>query len=177
MTKDTTAIANGTEDTNYQLTAIACNKAGATPTTGQDTANYKTRIGLNYYWSDINAYQFKDLMDASGAYIWGAEIEDKLRPDMGVTGSTPANPVYVPYLAITTGYVCNLLVPGYAAGMSSFAWAEGRVIPNLCVLGDAAGIAAAYAVNNGKHPRNFTDTDIAAIQGTLKKDCLTRLDK
>lgn len=177
MTKDTTAIANGTENTNYQLTAIACNKAGATPTTGQDTANYKTRIGLNYYWSDINAYQFKDLMDASGAYIWGAEIEDKLRPDMGVTGSTPANPVYVPYLAITTGYVCNLLVPGYAAGMSSFAWAEGRVIPNLCVLGDAAGIAAAYAVNNGKYPRNFTDTDIAAIQGTLKKDCLTRLDK
>lgn len=177
LAKDKTAIANGTEDTNYQLTADACNKAGATPTTGQDTGNYKTRIGLNYYWSDINAYQFKDLMDASGAYIWAAEIEAKLRPDMGITADTPANPVYVPYSALVTGYVANLLVSGYAAGMSSFAWAEGRVIPNLCVLGDAAGIAAAYAVNNGKHPCNLTDADIATIQTTLKNDCLTRLDK
>lgn len=177
MAINSAAVANGTEDTNYQLTAAACNKAGATPTTGQDAANYQTRIGLNYYWSDINAYQFSDLMDASGAYIWGADIGAKLRPDLGVTGSTPINPVYVPYFALTTGYVANLLVPGYAAGMSSFAWSEGRVIPNLCVLGDAAGIAAAYAINNGKDPRFLTDTDITAIQTTLQADCLARLDK
>lgn len=136
LAKDKAAITNGTKDTDYQLTAVTCNKAGATPTTGQDIANYKTRIGLNYYWSDINAYQFKDLMDASVSYIWGAEIESQLRPDLGITGSTPVNPVYIPYSALVTGYVANLLVAGYAAGMSSFAWAEGRVIPNLCVLGE-----------------------------------------
>lgn len=167
MAKDASARANGTENTNYQLTANACNSAGATSTTGMDTPNFATRIGLNFYWSDINAYQFSDLKNASGSYIWGGEIGAKLRPDLGVSGSTPSNPVYVPYHALTTAYVANLLIPGYAAGISSFGWSECRVIPNQCVLGDAAGIAAAYAVNNGKHPLQFTTSDIASIQTKL----------
>ncbi len=159
--------ANGTEETNYQLGSTECNWSGEIPTGGYDTGNYSTRIGLNYYWSDINAYKRADLQNTSGAYIWGEEIGQILRPDMWVTGSTPLNPVYVPYNALTTKYVANLLIPGYAVGASSFAWSECRVIPNLCVLGDAAGVAAGYAVNNNKHPLQFTSTDITAVQNLL----------
>ena len=36
---------------------------------------------------------------------------------------------------VTTNYVADLLLSGYAAGVSVFAWGEIRVFPNLCVLG------------------------------------------
>ena len=51
---------------------------------------------------------------------------------------------------------------------SSLAWAEIRVLPNQCVLGDAAGVAAAYAIKNGKDPLSLSQTDITNIQTLLK---------
>ncbi|MGI6588400.1 MAG: FAD-dependent oxidoreductase [Peptococcia bacterium] len=70
----------------------------------------------------------------------------------------------------------NLLVPGYATGCSSFAWAEVRVLPNLAVLGDAAGIAAARAVLFGESPADFKEEQINWVQEKL---CTmgARLDK
>jgi len=174
---------NGTENTNYGLTSNECHKAGAPSTvpSGGDSSNYSYRIGLNYYRTDINAYTFEDLKlyndpehpeTSTFEFIWGEQVAKKLRSDMDtsaypINSDSPSNPVYVPFNAITTAYVANLLVPGYAACVSSFAWSEVRVIPNLCVLGDAAGIAAAYAVNNGKNPLSFTQTDISNVQTML----------
>lgn len=179
MSKNSANRANGTENTNYQLTVKECIAAGPNKNEGEDKGNYDTRIGLNYYNMDINAYQVSDLL-SGGAYIWGADITKKLRPDLAtsgnLSGNLPYNPVYVPYNALTTSYVANLLIPGYAAGISSCGWAECRVIPNLCVLGDAAGVAAAYAVNNGKYPLRFTSEDILAVQTTLRS-CGACLDK
>lgn len=77
------------------------------------------------------------------------------------------NPVYIPYDAIATNFVYNLLIPGYAASIASLGWAEARVLPNQCVLGDAAGVAAAYAVTNNKQPLSFSNADITKIQATL----------
>ena len=142
---------------------------------------YATRIGLNYYWSDINAYKFED-MKKNGEYIWGGAIANKLRDDLHtstypVDDNSPHYPAYIPYNALTTNYVANLLIPGYAVGASSYAWAEMRVFPNLCVLGDAAGAAAAYAVNNNKQPLYFSNSDIAAVQSILSNSCNAKLEK
>ena len=52
-----------------------------------------------------------------------------------------------------------------------------RVFPNLCVLGDAAGAAAAYAVNNNKQPLYFSNSDIAAVQSILSNSCNAKLEK
>ena len=41
------------------------------------------------------------------------------------------------------------------------------MLPSQCVLGDAAGVAAAYAVTNSKDPLSFSSADIAKIQTTL----------
>lgn len=166
--QSSSARANGTENSNYGLHAMDCWDAGASSSEKTDKRNYKKRIGLNYYYSDINGYKFEDLKDANGKYIWFDEVGQKIRSDIGVTDETPKNPVYVPYDALATNFVCNLLIPGYAVGASSFAWAEIRVLPNQCVLGDAAGVAAAYAVKNAKDPLNFSQTDIANIQTLLK---------
>lgn len=166
--QSSSARANGTEDSNYGLHAQDCWRAGESSSEKTDKRNYKKRIGLNYYYSDINGYKFEDLKDANGKYIWFDEVGQKIRSDIGVTDETPKNPVYVPYDALATNFVYNLLIPGYAVGASSFAWAEIRVLPNQCVLGDAAGVAAAYAVKNAKDPLNFSQTDIANIQTLLK---------
>ena len=166
--QSSSARANGTENSNYGLHAMDCWDAGASSSEKTDKRNYKKRIGLNYYYSDINGYKFEDLKDANGKYIWFDEVGQKIRSDIGVTDETPKNPVYVPYDALATNFVYNLLIPGYAVGASSFAWAEIRVLPNQCVLGDAAGVAAAYAVKNAKDPLNFSQTDIASIQTLLK---------
>ena len=166
--QSSSARANGTENSNYGLHAMDCWNAGGSSSSGTDKRNYKKRIGLNYYYSDINGYKFEDLKDANGKYIWFDEVGQKIRSDIGVTNETPKNPVYVPYDALATNFVYNLLIPGYAVGASSFAWAEIRVLPNQCVLGDAAGVAAAYAVKNAKDPLNFSQTDIANIQTLLK---------
>lgn len=171
-----TARAHGTSNTNYALTTDACNKAGTNSSNGADKQNYAQRIGLNYYRSDINGYKFSDLKDANGNYLWGGEVGAKVRSDLGITAETPTNPVYVPYRTIVTNFVSNLLIPGYAASISSFAWAECRVLPNLCVLGDAAGVAAAYSITNNKQPLNLTTADIQKIQTTLKNSG-ARLDK
>ena len=43
-------------------------------------------------------------------------------------------------------------------------------------MGDAAGVAAAYAINNNIDPLNFSTTDIKNIQNTLKNSGV-RLEK
>ena len=68
--------------------------------------NYAKRVGLNYYALDINAYKFEDLKK-SGAYIWGHEVTTTLRE--GMSFPTHNSPTYVPYDAIATNFVYNLL--------------------------------------------------------------------
>ena len=77
-----------------------------------------------------------------------------------------------------SNYVGNLILCGYAAGVSSYAWGEIRVLPNLAVLGDAAGVTAAYCVNNDTIPYyvNYNTTDIDNIQARLRA-VGARLDK
>lgn len=157
--------ANGTEDTNYALSAKDFWNPGATKNTGNDSRHYAKRMGPNYYGLDINAYKFEDLKQ-NGQYIWGHEVTEAARSD--IKFPEHVSPTYITYSAIATNFVYNLLIPGYAAGIASLGWAEARTIPNQCVLGDAAGVAAAYAVNNNIDPLNFGSADITAVQNILK---------
>ena len=157
--------ANGTEDTNYALSAKDFWNPGATKNTGNDSRHYAKRMGLNYYGLDINAYKFEDLKQ-NGQYICGHEVTEAARSD--IKFPEHVSPTYITYSAIATNFVYNLLIPGYAAGIASLGWAEARTIPNQCVLGDAAGVAAAYAVNNNIDPLNFGSADITAVQNILK---------
>ena len=157
--------ANGTEDTNYALSAKDFWNPGATKNTGNDSRHYAKRMGLNYYGLDINAYKFEDLKQ-NGQYIWGHEVTEAARSD--IKFPEHVSPTYITYSAIATNFVYNLLIPGYAAGIASLGWAEARTIPNQCVLGDAAGVTAAYAVNNNIDPLNFGSADITAVQNILK---------
>ena len=105
-------------------------------------------------------------MKVNGNYVWGTEYTRASSADA-------RNPVYVPYNALTTRYVANLLLPGYAANMCSYAWAKARVAPNLAVLGDAAGVAAGYCAeynassSTKKWPYNLSSADITTLRSKL----------
>lgn len=159
----------GSDDSNYALTTADVYDAGDGPADGADSGNYVNRVGLGFYWQDVNAYRFADLKGADGRYRWPVTVY--LRPDYPLTtpgpGALPRNPVYLPFEILLSRSVPNLLIPGYGAGVSSLAWASIRVLPNQCVFGDAAGVAAAYAVNKGLLPGKFTDADVAAVREIL----------
>jgi hypothetical protein len=131
---------------SYALSRTDVEEAGAGPKEGADAAHYERRIGLGYYWLDNNGY-----------------VRDEAGPEL----SDAPNPVYIPYDILTAPDVENLLLPGYAANVSGEAWFETRVLPNLCVLGDAAGVAAAVAVSQGVTPAN-TQTLVSDIQQELR---------
>jgi hypothetical protein len=163
----------GEEWDRYALTTNEVQKAGSNPQEGADRENYAERIGLGYYMMDINAFMYNDILQ-EGHYVW--PVTSYLRPDWVKEGGQPVNPVYLPYAMLKSPGCANLLVSGYATGCSSFAWAEVRVLPNLAVLGDAAGIAAARAVLFGEKPVDFTGEQINWVQEKLCK-MGARLDK
>ncbi|MHB8158054.1 MAG: FAD-dependent oxidoreductase [Desulfocucumaceae bacterium] len=158
---------------DYALSAIEAQQAGADSRVGGDQENYPDRIGLGYYMMDINAYQPEDIINNDRPQ-W--PVTQVLRPDWLASGGEPKNPVYLPFSMLVNQKIQNLLLPGYAAGCSSLAWAELRVLPNLTVLGDAAGIAAARAVNYGENPAAFDAEQISWVQERLL-DMGARLEK
>lgn len=153
------------ENVSFAVASLEAQKAGASFDTGADTGNYTDRIGLGYYMMDINAYRPADLKK-SGQYDW--PVTGWLRPDWREQGGEPSNPVYLPYQMLVVKELDNLLIPGYASGCSSLAWAELRVLPNLAVLGDAAGVAAARAVTYNEKPNSFGEEQIRWVQVKLK---------
>ena len=152
-------------ESNYQITKDEVRTAGATPTTGSDAGNYSRRIGVGFYFCDIHPYRPCDLVNSSGGFLWGTEAAANMRSD----AIDPNNPVYIPFEALRTNYVANLLIPGYAANISSYAWGEMRVFSNLSVLGDAAGIIAGYCCNNSIEPYNmaYNTTHMQAVQSKI----------
>lgn len=164
---------------DYAVTAAEAYLAGRGPGDGADSGNYVNRIGLGFYWLDINAYRFEDLQGEGGIFRW--PVTSYLRPDFGQSTpgfkARPENPVYLPFEAILSPRFTNLLVPGVAASISSLAWAELRVLPNQAVLGDAAGVASAYALQQGQDPGTWGPEEIANVRRVLVEKYGARVDK
>ena len=118
----------------------------------------------------VQAFAMKsEYKNDDGDYIHGTESYKNIRRDMveELKDDSPIEPTYIPYSALTTQYVPNMLIPGYAVNASSFAWSEMRVFPNLCVLGDAAGIAAVTCLLSGDSAYGLKD--ISGVREILKR--------
>ena len=163
--KDADMIANGTENDNYEVTMRHCHYSYLDDE--QDDPADPHSIGLAFYWSDIHPFIKDDCID-DNSYVWGEKSYKKIRHEVeGLSGDSPIEPAFIPYEALTTKYVPNLLISGYAVNASSFAWSEIRVFPNLCVLGDAAGVAAVTALLSGYNPYELKD--IAGVRIVLRR--------
>lgn len=166
MSESNVADKQGTENSNYAVTAYECRDAGTgNSSSDKDYGNKATRIGLAHYQSDIHPYRIEHIL-SDGEYIYGKPGYKLIRDDI----KDPDHPVYLPFSVMTTHYVSNLFLAGYAINASSYAWGELRVFPNLCTIGDAAGIAAAYAAKNGLTALQIGEnsTHIANVQSRLR---------
>lgn len=172
-TKNTGAPGYGGEDSNYHLTPVMCQQAGENSQSGADAQNYTERIGLAHYFMDVNAYTYEDLI-AAGDFRW--PVTEYVRPQWAKEGGQPKHPVYLPYRMLTSPDVNNLLLPGYASSSSSLAWSQIRVLPNLAVLGDAAGAAAAISLQEKIAPGKFKQEQVRLVQEKLRQ-INARLDK
>lgn len=71
----------------------------------------------------------------------------------------------IPYRSLIPKGVENMLVAGRCISSDHSSQASYRIMPTVCCIGEAAGIAAALAFNGGISVRNI---DVTALQGTLK---------
>ena len=107
--KDVEKIANGTENTNYEVTMRHCHYSYL------DDEEYNTNknqsIGLIYYNSDIHPFMQSNYIDNDN-YISGYQSYRHIRKDMGeeLADGSPIDPAYIPYSALTTKYVPNMLI-------------------------------------------------------------------
>ena len=174
--RGTFGYCHNTENKDFHLTTNACYCSG-TGTDGADRQNYTTRIGLGYYFGDLHPATTCSLKNGEDDFTWELYTQRGFRLDECYhKNKAPFHPVYIPYRVLVTESVANLLVPGYAANMSSLAWNEMRAFPNQAVLGDAAGVTAAYCVLNSTCPNSLDMLDISIIQNMLRTEG-ARLDK
>ncbi len=77
----------------------------------------------------------------------------------------------IPFRSLVPLDVENLLVVGRSASYMSLAAGSARVIPIGMAEGEAAGVAAAYSINNQMDFRTMTQNQeaIASVQNTLKE--------
>jgi hypothetical protein len=115
--------------------------------TGGDEKYKERRIGLGYYPFDSNSYvKGEQLSNPKGKEPW-----------------------YVPYNVLLNPVLTNVLIPGYAANIDSFAWTAMRVYPNLIMLGDAAGVASGLALSGAFDLKEPTPEQILALQEELRR--------
>jgi len=121
--------------------------AGMGANDGKDARHYSRRVGLGFYWLENVGYVGHENVPMPHA---------------------ATNPAFLPLDAILAPPMSNLLVCGFAASIDSHAWWAMRANPNQCVLGDAAGATAAYALREGRSPLRFGNPEMAAIQSWLQ---------
>jgi hypothetical protein len=141
------AIAPGPEP--FALTVADVTGAGAVPGEGVDWRHRPRRVGLGFYWLENLGYTPDELLPPTAA---------------------AANPCYLPLDVLLCPPVANLLVAGHAARIDSRAWWAMRTLPNLAVLGDAAGVAAAYSVREEVPVLRFGNPEVAAVQAWLAEE-------
>jgi len=138
--------ATGPKPDPFAVTVEDLTGAGAAAQDGLDQRHRARRIGLGFYWLE------------SAGYTEGEVLR---------TTAAAGHPAFLPLEAILCPPVANLLVPGYAARIESRAWWALRTAPNLCVLGDAAGVAAAFSAREGQPVLRFGNAEVAAVQSWL----------
>jgi hypothetical protein len=115
--------------------------------TGGDAKYKERRIGLGYYPFDSNSY------------VKGEQLSNPKAKE----------PWFVPYDVLLNPILTNVLIPGYAANIDSFAWTAMRVYPNLIMLGDAAGVASGLALSGQFDLKEPTPEQMRTLQKELRK--------
>lgn len=89
----------------------------------------------------------KDHWDSIGIGAYPVDVQAQTPHDYGYVISTPKQ-YAIPFRSLVPKDIDGLLVVGRSAGYSSLAAGSARIVPTGMVVGEAAGAAAALAVEN-----------------------------
>jgi hypothetical protein len=110
-----------------------------------------------------NGRQFEDVIALCG---YPVDIHDPTGSGGGVAEAPPtANAYEIPYRVLVPKTLDGLLVAGRAVSATHEALGAIRVMPPCFAMGEAAGIAAAIAVESGIEPRTVS---VPELQRRLK---------
>ena len=112
----------------------------------------------------------RDQWDKIAIVAYPADIQPTAGQTYGTVIGSPDR-YAIPFRSLVPLNVENMLVIGRSASYTSLAAGSARVIPVGMAEGEAAGVAAAYSLNNAISFRDISNDEnaIADVQKTLKK--------
>lgn len=118
----------------------------------------------------IDLIENKDFEDKIALASYPIDIQTTAMGNKGYVIGAP-DTYSIPFRCIVPKQIDNLLVVGRAASYSSLAHGSSRVIPVGMAVGEAAGVASAYSIQNNIDYRNISTNAKAVkkIQETLKQ--------
>ncbi len=134
------------------------------------------RIMGDYILSDVDMLNYKEFEDA---VAWGGWSLDEHCPGGIRNMSEPASyfhdrftrPYQIPYRCIYSNNIDNLYMAGRNASVSHVALSSTRIIGTCCMMGQAAGVAAAMCVEKDATPREiYTDNHIKELQERMLRE-------
>lgn len=113
----------------------------------------------------LTCASFDDAIGVNGWMVEAHVAGDVLFKWQDIPSSRGFN--HLPYRMIVPQRIDNLLVAGRCASMTHMGQSAARVSGACFVMGQAAGTAAAIAIESNRCPR---DVDVERLQGQLRKD-------
>ncbi|RBP91526.1 FAD dependent oxidoreductase [Cytobacillus firmus] len=112
-------------------------------------------IWAEYQLSMSDVWTNRDHWDNIGFGAYPVDVQAQTPQDYGYVLSDPKQ-YAIPFRSLVPLEVEGLLIVGRSAGFSSLAAGSARVVPTGMVAGEAAGAAAALAINNEITPRELS---------------------
>jgi hypothetical protein len=116
-------------------------------------------------FDDIVAYGGWSMDDHDPAGFWAV----KIGAPATIFHEAPS-PFGIPYGSLYSRNIANLMFAGRNASCTHAAMSSTRVMGTACSMGQAAGTAAAIAVQNGLNPSEVSIRHIPQLQQTLLQD-------
>lgn len=124
------------------------------------------RFKCQYMLTLDDVLQGKDFEDGIAACAFPVDIHDPKGSELNWVRTKKDSFYTIPYRAMLLKNIDNMLVTGRCIGATHEAMSSLRVSPTAMALGEAAGTAAAMAVNEKLF--SFSDVDVNALRTTLK---------
>jgi hypothetical protein len=125
-------------------------------------------IWAEYQLSMADVWTNRDHWDSIGMGAYPVDVQAQTIEDYGYVLSAPKQ-YAIPFRSLVPKEIDGLLVVGRSTGFSSLAAGSARVVPTGMVTGEAAGAAAALAIEEKMSFRELSQSEdmIERLRGTL----------
>lgn len=126
-------------------------------------------IHAEYQLPMSDVWTNKDHWDGVGFGAYPVDVQAQTPHDYGYVLSSPKQ-YAIPFRSIVPKEIDGLLVVGRSAGFSSLAAGSARVVPTGMAMGEAAGVAAVCALEQGVSFRDMSKNEesIATVRSRLE---------